>query len=315
MNKLVTTALISLLLAGPAAAAPVLKSQIMVTTPIVTVGDMFEGADLFAERPLFRAPEPGTAGKVSLDAVRVAAAKVGLTDFESPETGTITVARFGQTIDTPLLSGMIEDALRQRGFLRDGVTARIGFTQSLPPMTADTADHPVNLVSLNYLSGSGQFAARFRVSGQKTLVDLTGRADLMIAVPHLVGSVAGKTILRPEDVEMREVPVRTADTGSFSLLDQVIGMQIKRPARAGKMLQPGDIEQPALIKRNQAVTIVYRSGPLTLTVKGQALSDAAEGETVEVLNLMSSKVLSAIASAPGRVTLVGPDTPITTAIR
>ncbi len=309
MKTFALAGLALMLFTASAAATPVLKSQVLVSTPVVTVGDMFDGADIYAEQALFRSPAPGTTGRVSLDAVRVAAAKVGLTDFDPPSAGAVTVSRFGATIDTPEISALIEQTLRTRGFLRDGVKAEITLSMPLSSLTADTDVDPLSLVSLRYGAGDGAFVARFMVSGNAKPVDITGRVDLVIAVPHLVGSMAGNSIIRPKDVEMRQVPVRTADTGSFSSLDQVIGMQLKRPTRAGKMLQPGDITEPVLIARNDNVTIVYRVGPMTLTVKGQALGDAALGDPVQVLNLMSSKVLSAVATDRGLVTVTAFDSP------
>ena len=43
-------------------AAPVLRADITVSAPVVTVGDMFEDAGVLAEQPLFRSPLPGTTG-------------------------------------------------------------------------------------------------------------------------------------------------------------------------------------------------------------------------------------------------------------
>ncbi len=74
MHKLILPALFSLL-ATALEAAPVLKAEVSINRPIVTVGDMFDDAGLLAERGLFRAPAPGTTGIVSLEAVRAAAAK------------------------------------------------------------------------------------------------------------------------------------------------------------------------------------------------------------------------------------------------
>ena len=302
-TRILTAGLGVALLTTGALASPVLKSQVVVSTPIVTVGDMFDDADLYAEEPLFRSPAPGTTGRVSLDAVRVAAAKIGLTEFESPSSLAVTVARFGEVVGASEFSDLIEDALRERGTLSDNVSAEINFSTLLPTITADTAKDPVQLVSLSYAGGSGQFAARFMVSGSSKPIDLDGRIDLVVEVPHLVSALGADAVIGPEDVEMRAVPIRTADTGSYASLDQVIGMQLRRPARAGKMLKPGDIAEPVLIARNEAVTIVYRSGPLTLTVKGQALGNASRGATVQVLNLMSNKVLSALAADQGLVTV------------
>ena len=307
MNKIFTLSLVTLsLMSGMAQAAPVLRSQIMVTTPIVTVGDMFDGADLYAEEPLFRAPAPGTAGQVSLESVRVAAAKIGLTDYQPPSARTVTVARFGQTVDTTQIEALIEASLDQQGYLSDGVSVDFSLAAPLPLLTADNAADPAQLVSLRYVPSSGAFAARFMISGSSQPVDVNGRAELVVPVPHLVTALNADAIIHPEDVEMRTVPVRSADIGSFSSLDQVIGMQLKRPARAGKLLNPNDLKTPALIARNEAVTIIFRSGLMTLTVKGQALGEAARGEPVQVLNLLSSKVLSATAVDPGTVIVADP---------
>src|SRR5690606_24229676 len=84
MNRRLASLIAALVIAlttGVADAAPVLKADITVVAEIVTSGDMFDDAGALAERALFRSPQPGTTGIVSLDAVRNAAALVGLTDF------------------------------------------------------------------------------------------------------------------------------------------------------------------------------------------------------------------------------------------
>ena len=58
---------------------------------------------------------------------------------------------------------------------------------------------------------------------------------------------------------------------------------------------------PLLISKNDPVTIYFRKGPMTLTVKGQAVTGAASGGLVQVLNLMSKRVISATAISAGAV--------------
>ncbi|MEO8685479.1 MAG: flagella basal body P-ring formation protein FlgA, partial [Devosia sp.] len=55
------------------------------------------------------------------------------------------------------------------------------------------------------------------------------------------------------------------------------------------------------IARNDLVTIYFRKGPMTLTVKGQAITSASMGGAVQVLNLMSKRVITARALAAGAV--------------
>ena len=67
------------------------------------------------------------------------------------------------------------------------------------------------------------------------------------------------------------------------------------------MLKATDVSIPLLISKNDAVTIYFRKGPMTLTVKGQAVTGAAAGGLVQVINLMSKRVISATAISAGAV--------------
>jgi flagellar basal body P-ring formation protein FlgA len=108
-------------------------------------------------------------------------------------------------------------------------------------------------------------------------------------------------VLQASDVEMKQVPLKFAETAGTSELADVVGKALVRQSRAGMMLKPSDVAEPQLISRNELVTIYYRKGPLTLSVKGQALDGAGQGEPVQVLNLMSRKTLTAIAVSAGAV--------------
>jgi flagella basal body P-ring formation protein FlgA len=84
-------------------------------------------------------------------------------------------------------------------------------------------------------------------------------------------------------------------------LEDVVGKTLVRQSREGMMLKPADVTVPLLISKNDPVTIYFRKGPMTLTVKGQAVSSAAAGGLVQVLNLMSKRVISATAISAGAV--------------
>lgn len=292
---------LTILLAGTALSAPVLKSDVEVSSAIVTVGDMFADAGDNAARPLFRAPAPGTAGTVNLDAVRTAAARAGITEFDNPGLLDVRVARTGVLIDQKLVRQLIADELSRREILNEGMSIEI-WTNDLPAaLYAEKSAEPASLELLTYYPGGENFQARIRVAGRQQAVQITGRLDLLIEAPHLVTALPQGRIIGPDDVEMRPVQLRYADTTGIPTLDQVIGKELRLPSRAGMMLKPSDLEVPQLIARNQDVVIYYRKGSLTLTVKGRALNAAAHGETVQVMNLMSKKVVSGIATAAGTV--------------
>jgi flagella basal body P-ring formation protein FlgA len=67
------------------------------------------------------------------------------------------------------------------------------------------------------------------------------------------------------------------------------------------MLKASDVTEPEVVQRNSLVTVYLRSGPMTLTVKGQALNNASIGQPVQVLNPVSKKILHGVAMPNGGV--------------
>lgn len=288
---------------GNVGAAPVLRADVTVVSEIVTVGDMFEDAGALAERALFRAPLPGTAGMVSLDAVRQAAALVGLIDFVSEGVARIRVTRAGSIVDAPLLAGLITEDLMARGIAGKDTTVQAVFDAPDLAFSAEAVAAPARLIGLRYLPGSGGFSARFDIAGRDLPVDLTGRIELMVQAPHLAASLPAGSILRPADIEMRLVPLKYAESAGIAGADQLVGKQLRQQSRSGMMLKATDVTDPQVVQRNSAVTVYMRSGPMTLTVKGQALNNASVGQPVQVLNPVSRKILQGVAMANGSVSI------------
>lgn len=296
-----TAAFTTLLLASTAFASPMLKSDIVVTGGIVTVGDMFDNSGTAAEDALFRAPNPGTTGVVPLAAVTAAAARIGIETFDSQGLDSVRVSRAASVVDETLLTGLIQADLAERGIVSSGMSADLLFNAPIASINAEAIDQPARVVSLRYLPGTGAFSARFAISGTAVPLDVSGTIDLMIEAPHLVGTLPAGTLLTQDNVVMRPVPLRFAESTGVSPLSDIIGKALTRQSRDGMMLKPSDVATPQLISKNDLVTIYFRRGPMTLTVKGQAITGAASGSPLQVLNLMSNRVISATALAPGAV--------------
>jgi flagella basal body P-ring formation protein FlgA len=282
-------------------AAPVLRSEVTVTAPVVTVGDMFDDAGVLAEKALFRAPAPGTTGTVSLDAVREAAALVGLTDYVADGVLRVRVARDATTVDAQMLTGLIVDDLRNRGIVGDGVVVQTHFDRPDLSFSAEAVPDPVQLAALRYTPGNGNFSARLVIAGTDAPVDIAGRIEMMVEAPHLATTLAAGSVLAPADIEMRLIPLRQAETMGVPSLTQLVGKQLTRQSRAGMLLKASDVIEPHVVERNAMVTVRLQTGPMTLTVKGQALNAAAAGQPVQVLNSVSNRILHGVALPSGAV--------------
>lgn len=87
--------------------------------------------------------------------------------------------------------------------------------------------------------------------------------------------------------------------------DTVIGMAARRPLREGAAVQARDLSAPMVVKRDEMISVAFESGGISLILQGKALKDAAVGDSVQVLNPQSKKVIEAVVSAPGKA-VVGP---------
>ncbi|WP_404403225.1 flagellar basal body P-ring formation chaperone FlgA [Pelagibacterium halotolerans] len=288
-----------------AQAGPVLRGNVTVASDLVTVGDLFAGAGLKAETAIFRAPAPGTTGTLGIDDIAAAIESIGITEFDNAGLTAIKVTRAGVPVDLPLISDLIAADLSNRGILSSDMTMDIALDRPLPNLTAADMERPASLTMLRYMPGSSTFSARINVSGLSRPLDIEGQIQLMIEAPHLKRSLPQGTILGPDDVELRMVPLAYAETAGLVSLDEIVGKQLQRQIRAGVVLRPNDISAPELISRNQNVTVLYQEGALTLTTRGQALNAASLDEPVTVLNTMTNKVLQGTASANGTVIVTG----------
>ncbi|UYO00672.1 MAG: flagellar basal body P-ring formation protein FlgA [Devosia sp.] len=303
MNALrtITASLAIALGATTAFANPVLRAEITVVGTIVTVGDMFDDAGLDAERPLFRSPLPGTTGNVALSDIRQAMTRAGISGFDANGLDQVRVSRASALVDEVLLTGLIADDLRRRGILTGGVNANTQFTAVIGAIQAAATDEPARLESLRYLPGNGTFSARFVIAGVAQPLDVTGSVEMTVDAPYLAAALPAGAILKPEHIAMRPIPAWQADAQGIPAMDQLVGKALNRPSRDGMLLRATDVATPLTIAKNDLVTIYFRQGPMTLTVKGQAVTGAASGSPLQVLNLASRRVISATAIGPGLV--------------
>jgi flagellar basal body P-ring formation protein FlgA len=298
---IIRSAFALLLLTGTAFAAPVLKSDITVTGAIVTVGDMFNDAGLDAENPLFRAPRPGTSGLVQLGDIRAATSRIGIETFDPAGLGAVRVTRAASIVDQSVLTELINQDLTNRGIITAGMSADTIFATPVTPLNAEAVPQPASIISLRYLPGTGAFTARFAIAGIEQPLDITGNIEMMIEAPHLDGTFPAGAILAADDIAMRPIPLRFAESTGIARREDLVGKALKRPSRDGMVLKASDVSAPLTISKNDLVTIYYRQGPMTLTVKGQAVTGGTIGAPIQVLNLMSKRVISATALAAGAV--------------
>jgi flagella basal body P-ring formation protein FlgA len=102
-----------------------------------------------------------------------------------------------------------------------------------------------------------------------------------------------------EDLDWTQPTTPRTLRGGPEDMSDAIGLEAKRSLKAGAAVVMTDLKQPSVIRKGEAVKLVYVSRGLRLTVDAQAQADAAAGDTVRVLNTYSRRTIDAVAAANG----------------
>lgn len=128
-------------------------------------------------------------------------------------------------------------------------------------------------------------------------------ALLMTGMPALADSlVATHTIRAQAKVTAEDFTTVDADIpGALGDPAAVIGLEAKVTIYAGRPITAESVGAPALVERNQTVSLVYRSGGLSILTEGRALSRGGVGDVIKVMNMASRSTVSGTIGADGSV--------------
>jgi flagella basal body P-ring formation protein FlgA len=290
-----------------AAGRPVLRSEISVSSDVVTLGDLVEGGPAEqAARPLFRAPALGATGTIQVQRILDAVLALGVGDLDTAGRSQVTVARAARLVPQAEIEAALRATLEQQSGL-DLRSFSITFegAPSLlvppelksPPAVEDLVhDRRARRVSALVSLGSkpGDRRASLRVSG--TLVEI-------VEVAVLNRSIQRGEAIRPEDISIERRARDTAPADAQEAMAGLAGRVARRALGAGSLVRQGDLIRPEIIARGEIVTIVYETPGLMLTLRGRANEAGAQGDTIAVVNPQSKKVLQATVTGPGRVSV------------
>jgi flagella basal body P-ring formation protein FlgA len=116
-------------------------------------------------------------------------------------------------------------------------------------------------------------------------------ADVIVAAR----TIPAQSILTPEDLIMRDVTA----AGGLTDPSLIIGQEARVALFAGRPIRRSDVGTPAVVERNQLVSLVYSGSGLSIKTDGRALDRAGPGEAIRVMNLASRNMVTAIIDEAG----------------
>ncbi|MDH2350565.1 flagellar basal body P-ring formation chaperone FlgA [Bradyrhizobium sp. SSUT18] len=290
-------------------ATPTLRASITVTSDVVRVGDLIDNAGSAALIPVYRSPDLGTTGALPVAQVlSVLRAKqvIGVMTGDIKE---VQVTRLARTLVNKDLETAVASALERRFGLGDAANITVTFDRGIADMRLDASNTgALQPVATRYDARSGRFDIAFEINNDNnpapTKLRFTGNAIETVEVAVLTRDIDRADLLKSSDVAVERRP-KAEVTGEAASRDRTLGMQLRRPMRAGTPIRVADIVKPDFVQRDQSVTVIYQVPGIYLTTRGKAIESGAEGDTVSVLNLQTKRTLTGVVTARGQVTVQG----------
>jgi len=294
--------------AGKFDPVPKLKPAVTVAGGVVRIGDLFEHAGRFADIAVFRAPDLGQTGSVPTGEVVAAVRKHDLFLFDTAGITVVTVSHKSRVIDAKKIKTRIAEALAGRhglGAAKNLIVSSDRPLRSLQVEAAAKGELRVTLISydprttrfdaiLDLPDSAMMRRAPLRVSG--TVVETI---EILLAARR----VARGEILKASDIVRERRSRASLGADVVTNLEYAVGLALRHPLRAGAPLRRADLMKPEIVKRNDAVTLVYEAPGVLLSTRGKALEAGTMGDLVSVQNLQSRRTVYGTITGPGRVTV------------
>lgn len=114
--------------------------------------------------------------------------------------------------------------------------------------------------------------------------------------------VPTRTIRPKEIIAETDLQTKPGDViGAVRSLEQLVGKEARTALYPGRPIRPTDVGPPAIVDRNDLVTLVFSRNGLTIAAEGRALGRGAAGERIRVMNLSSRTTVSGEIQPDGQI--------------
>jgi flagella basal body P-ring formation protein FlgA len=290
------------------AQASALRSMTTLHDPNVYLRDLFEDAGQNADRILGPGPEPG--GRIIVEApqLNAIARQYNVAWRSVSRADRAVLERPGRPLQREEVLEAVRLAVTAAGPADDTDIELAGFIPPLVPVEVKTT---ATVSQLDLDPNTGRFTATLTVTGEgMNPIDsrIAGRIEEMVEAPVALTRLLPETLLRADDVRIARIQIAALPTEVARSVDEIVGMQLRRPVAAGQPLRLADLSRPPLVQRGSTVQIELSSTGLSIIGQAVALDAGADGEKIRVQNITSHAFLFALVTGPGQVR-VTPDAP------
>lgn len=283
-----------------------LRATTVVSSDVVTLGDLFDDAGDAGNTVVVSAPAPGNSLEISVSRISLAARRNGLAWHNTTGLTHVIVTRSGTAVPEAQVSDAIAAAIiAKTPSILSTATMQVDFTGGNSGVQVGDDDAPsVKVEQIAFNPRNGSFDAILRAPANDPAAPLhrvSGRAYPVTEVPVLAHSVAPGDVVHAQDIQWVRLPSTRVGNNIVTTQAGIVGMSPRYPVRSGEPVRISDMQPPVVIAKGATVDMNYVSGALVLLVRGRALESGAVGDTIDVLNPRSNRTVQGVIESPSSV--------------
>lgn len=127
------------------------------------------------------------------------------------------------------------------------------------------------------------------------------RIDTYAEVAVVARGVERGSILTAADIRLTRMNTSQAGYGHIREMERIVGMEVKRPLRAGDAIRLSHLKSPQVVRKGDRVVLEASTSGISVVTSGRALLNGQVGDQIQVRNEKSNRVVDAEVVGPGRV--------------
>ena len=291
--------------AGSAASSVMLRTNVVVDDDVIRLGDLFTNSGKYADTAIARSPIPGRRSVFDAEwlfrvarAFRLAWRPLSLDDRA-------VVDRASQVISREEIENHVLIALQGQGleanteFEMNNQSFRVYIpADEVPSVGVEDVNYNPRanyVTAVVVVPADSPAAQRFRISG---------KVHRIVSVPVLRSRLMPDDVIGKRDIDW--VSARDDQLTPDTILDadNLVGMSPRRMIPTGRPVRSAEVDRPTLVSRRDLVTLKFVIPRMSLSARGRALENGAEGDSIRVVNLSSNVVVEGTVTGSGEVSVI-----------
>lgn len=142
--------------------------------------------------------------------------------------------------------------------------------------------------------------------GNPEYASISGAAYPVVSVPALSHDLLAGEPVTQNDITSVEIPFARLGSTLITSSDTLLGQVARRNLQPNAPLFVFDLAKPILVKKGELVTITFELPGIQLSAQAQAMSNAAKGDTITVMNTTSKRMIEARITGSGTAVIAAP---------